>query len=222
VAPPFKLLEIFGEGKTDIGNKSEAELPDSGVVAILVHALCGKPDAMRVKRKAYSFLQGKGTVQKIKFAKRQAVYNHSDGVVFVLDTEGGHKKCIRELQQGRDAAFPNFPMAIGAAHPCIEAWLLADGKAIKKALNLATAPNMPATPEDLPAPQHDRANNPKTVLASCGGVKRSELSSAEKDLVAAEIRDTALICSVCPLGFGAFAVEVEQRIKPLFDESGNE
>jgi len=222
VTPPFKLLEIFGEGKTDIGNKSEAELPDSGVVAILVHALCGKPEVMRVKRKAYSFLQGKGTVQKVKFAKRQAVYNRSDGVVFVLDTEGGHKNCIRDLQQGRDAAFPNFPMAVGAAHPCIEAWLLTDGKAIKRALNLAIAPSMPAAPEDLPAPQHDRVNNPKTVLASFAGAKKSELSSADKDRIAAEIRDTALICAACPLGFGAFALEVVQRIKPIFDTSVQE
>jgi hypothetical protein len=113
-------------------------------------------------------------------------------------------------------------MAVGAAHPCIEAWLLADGKAIKRALILGTAPNLPESPEELPAPQHDRANNPKTHLASIAGTNKSELSSSAKDRIAAEIKDTALICAACPLGFGAFAVEVEQRIKPIFGTSVQE
>src|ERR1022692_3220739 len=77
VASPDKVIEIFGEGKTDIGKVTDPEVPKTGVVAVLLHTLCGRPANMRVKRKAGSFLIGKGWTQKVKFAKRQAFYNKS-------------------------------------------------------------------------------------------------------------------------------------------------
>jgi len=214
----YVVLEIFGEGKTDIGKakSSEPELPRTGVVAILVHMLCGCPASMRVKRKPSIFLQGKGWTQKVKFAKRQAFYNKSAGVVFVLDTEGDHKERMDELEKGRNAAHLDFPMAIGVAHPCIETWLLADAKAIKKAMDLKSLPTVSDTPETMPAPQRDRKNNPKIALAIAAEIKKAELSSVDKDRITLEIRDLALICERCPIGFQPFAAEVELRIKPLF------
>lgn len=51
------VLEVFGEGKTDFGKDSAMpRLPDRGVVPILVHRLCDKPAAMRVKTKRYAHL----------------------------------------------------------------------------------------------------------------------------------------------------------------------
>ena len=50
------VLEVFGEGKTDIGKESALpRLPDQGVVPILVHRLCDKPAVMRVKTKRYAY-----------------------------------------------------------------------------------------------------------------------------------------------------------------------
>ena len=79
------VLEVFGEGKTDIGGESQKpRLPDQGVLPIVVHRLCGKPVAMQVKTKRYAHLQGKGLWQKVAFAKRQARYNRNTrGAVFV-------------------------------------------------------------------------------------------------------------------------------------------
>jgi hypothetical protein len=222
VASPDKVIEIIGEGKTDIGKGTDPEVPKTGVVAILVHTLCGRPANMRIKCRAGPFLQGKGWVQKVKFAKRQAFYNKSAGVVFVLDTEGHLKERIKELVEGRDAGLSEFPMAIGAAHPCIEAWLLADAKAIRKGMELGVTPEVPDQPEGLPAPQHDRKLNPKTVLAKCAGAAKADLSTSEKDQIALAIKHSALLCERCPLGFGPFAAEVEQRIRPLFSDPSAE
>ncbi len=214
------VIEIIGEGKTDSGptDRSGAiELPDRGVVPILVHRLCGKPSSMRVKRKAIMFLQqGKTIAKKVQFAKRQAVYNGSAGIVFVTDTEGDHRGQLEQLTEGRDAELPNFPAAIGVAHPCIEAWLLTDARALQDAAKLKGRPNLPAEPESLPAPCQDRDHNPKTVLRTALGVQRRQASSAEMEAVASAVRDLGTIRAKCPIGFGPFALEIERQIQPIF------
>lgn len=175
-----KVIEICGEGKGDLGKDSAMEEPKAGVVPILVHAMCGKPPEMRVKRRSVPSLQGKGLAQKVKFAKRQAFYNKSAALVFVMDSEGNHKQRIKELKEGRDSGLPDFPAAVGVAHPCIEAWLLADAAPIYKAHNLSVLPTVPDTPEDLPAPRHDGKNNPKVALANCADGAKGELSSCRE------------------------------------------
>jgi hypothetical protein len=208
------VIEVFGEGKTDIGNEVGPQSPDKGVVPILVHRLCDRPAQMSVKRRAYAFLQGKGLAQKVCFAKRQARYNGSAGAVFVMDSEGDEKdRRMRhgELTSGRDRELPDFPMAIGVAQPCIEAWLLADGRALGRALGVNTVPSVPDDAEALPAPNRDRKLNPKAVLANLGVG-----SAAEKEAVARAMNDLDLVCQRCPRGFAPFAEEVQQYIRPLF------
>ncbi len=211
------VIEIIGEGKTDVGQSAKTERPASGVVPILLYMLCGKPHRMLVKRRSTLFLQGKGLWQKVRFAKRQAKYNRATaGVVFVVDSEGELKTKREALSKGRDCEFPDFPMAIGIAHPCIEAWLLADASAIQRALSLASLPQILEQPEELPAPQHDRRRNPKTVLVQLAGGTKAELSADVKDKIASAIKDTTLLSSRCPLGFAPFAAEVDRWIRPLF------
>ena len=170
---PGPVIEIVGEGKTDIGRGGDQPGPPTdGIVPVLVHALCNRPESMRVRRKPLPSLQGKKLWQKVQFAKRQAFYSGSTGLVFVLDTEGDHPDQLKKLQQGRDSALPEYPAAIGVAHPCIEAWLLADASAISRAMELAQRPEVPAEPESLPAPSKDRNGNPKAVLGRCCGRNR--------------------------------------------------
>jgi hypothetical protein len=208
------VIEIFGEGKTDMGTGTGMLPPNKGVLPILVHRLCGRPSQMVVKRRAYAFLQGKGLSQKVRFAKRQANYNRSAGAVFVMDSEGDErerKKKHNELTKGRDQELPEFPMAVGVAHPCIEAWLLADGQAVARVIGPSAALNLPTEPERLPAPQRDERNNPKAVLAA-----RGVRSASDKDAVALAMADMDLVCQRCPSGFAPFAHEVRHRIRPLF------
>ena len=205
------VLEVFGEGKTDIGKESAMpRLPDQGVVPIVVHGLCGKPAVMRVKTKRYAYLQGKGLWQKVRFAKRQARYNKDTcGAVFVLDTEG-IDTVITELAKGRDHELRGFPMAIGAARPCIEAWLLVDASALRQALGRTHSPELPNNPESLPAPSRNRTSNPKTILAELGAV-----SQIQKDAIAQKL-DLKAVRECCLLSFEPFAAEVETHLRPLF------
>jgi hypothetical protein len=213
------VIEVFGEGRTDVGTPDDPGSPTSGVVPIFVHTLCGKPERMRVKRKRTAHLQGKSFPRKVWFAKRQASYNRSAAVVFVVDSEGDSKefkKKMEDLQGGRDAGLPGFPMAVGVAHPCIESWLLADAQAIRRALSLPTTPAVPEEPETLTAPCRDSRRNPKTELAAAAGSTPRDLSSKDKDRIALALNDINLIRKRCPLSFAPFADEVEGRIRPLF------
>ncbi|MFN0053985.1 MAG: hypothetical protein ACKV0T_17540 [Planctomycetales bacterium] len=206
-------LEIIGEGVTDVGPRNaSADRMSEGVVVILVHRLCGSPGQMRVKRNHFPYLHGKKLWQKVKFAKRQAFYNKGvQGAVFVMDSEG-IPAVLGELVRGRDNEFPDFPMAVGIAHPCIEAWLLCDPEAIRRAGKLKERPLLPEHPEQIPAPQHHRGLNPKTELARISGAE----SASEKSAIAHQIRDLAALRAGCPLGFGVFSVEVERFLMPLF------
>jgi hypothetical protein len=219
------IVEIYGEGKTDVGphvRDMKPELPRRGVVPIIVHTLCGKPEKMLVKRYGVIFLQrkdtGHGLWQKVRFARRQAFYNRSNGAVFVVDSEGDLKAKREALCKGRDEARTSLPMAVGVAHPCIESWLLSDPDAIRKGLNLDKMPNISVNPEELPAPRKNRSHNPKTVLREAAGIVDRELSADQKDQIAAAMYDIDLIRKGCPMGFVPFADEVESHIRPLFSK----
>jgi hypothetical protein len=107
-------------------------------------------------------------------------------------------------------------MAVGVAHPCIEAWLLTDAAAIRRALGLSATLDVPENPEELPAPSHDRKRNPKTELVRIAGSMKKELSTEEKDSIATAMNDMRLPRERCPRGFAPFADDVEDRIRPLF------
>ena len=220
-----KTVEFIGEGPTDFG-KDDSNGGISGVVPIFVHKICGHPASLRVVRKTYATLQQKGGLaKKAGYAKQQAFYNGSAGVVFVVDTEGDSPKTKREnLEKARDAIDLDIPMAIGVAHPCIEAWLLADARAIARGTRKSIRPELvPADPEKLPAPNKNRKNNPKIVLADCVGLKQSQLSSADLWAIARSIKNLTIVETACPEGFAPFAAEIRERIKPIFtDSSQNE
>lgn len=210
------VLEIIGEGRTEFGDDPEVGPPEKGVLPILVHKLCGKPPQMLVKRRSFAVLEGKGLAKKVQFAKRQARQNQSDGAVFVLDTEGNMKERVEAMTEGRDREQPDYPMAIGVAHPCIEAWLLADPTAIRRGLNLSNTPTIPDEPENLPAPCKNHRHNPKTVLAALGESRQKEISTESKDNIAKSMSNMTLVRERCPRGFAPFADEVETHIRPLF------
>jgi hypothetical protein len=218
-SPTEVVIEICGEGKTDVAKMDDAPVPPAaGVVTALTHRLCDAPSALRVKRTPLMFLQqGKPLWQKVWLFKRTAKINGSAGCVFVMDSEGKPRDVRAELEHGRDHMHPDFPMAVGVAHPCVEAWLLSDASAVKRGFNLSgPRPTVPPNPESLPAPQANRANNPKTALAACHPNNRHP-NLAEKSLMAEHL-DLATAATTCP-SFAAFAAEVRQHIRPLFPSS---
>ena len=216
------VIEVFGEGKTDVGPLDpKPQRPTKGVVPILLHRLCDKPKTMRVKRYGIPFLQnikvsGRGYKQKGEAARKQARRNGSHAVVFVVDSEGDLKARSKTMKEGRDAGPSHPPMAIGVAHPCIESWLLTDSTAIRRALDMPSTPEIPDEPEKLPAPSQNRENNPKTVLRDISGQPKKELPTKDKDRIATAMNDMDLVRKRCPLGFAPFADEVQRHIRPLF------
>ena len=219
MASPDKsvVVEVYGEGKTDVGHNPRPQRPTNGVVPILLHTLCGRPRQMLVKRYGMPYMQQKGTfAQKVRFAKRQARLNGAAAAAFVVDSDGDLPARRDEMEKGRRMEPGDFPLALGVAHPCIEAWLLADATAIRRGLDLSSNPAVPSEPESLPAPCEDRRNNPKTGLAALAGAAKRELSVADKERIAAAMNDMALVRARCPLGFAPFADEVDQHVHPLF------
>lgn len=212
------VIEVFGEGKADVGHDPTPGPPTAGVVPILLHRLCGKPRNMLVRRHGAPFMQGAGTLRKkVRFAKRQARINGSSAATFVMDSEGDLNDRKDDLDEGRRMEPGDFPMAVGVAHPCIEAWLLADEKAIARALALELPlDGIPDNPEALSAPRQDRKHNPKTVLAAVVGSGKQETSAKQKEQIATAMNDMELVRRRCPLGFDPFADEVDQLIRPLF------
>ncbi len=203
------VIDIIGEGKTDY----------DAVVPVLLRKLCDEPGNLDCNCRKFSHLEGKGYKKKFVLAKRRASLCGSAGVVAVVDSEGttaDMKKVLRKLKEARDQTLADFPMAVGVAQPCIEAWLLTDATSIRRALDLSCSPEIPDKPEELQAPQVDRNNNPKTALVKAAGATAKELSVKQKESIAQAINDLQLLRKKCPAGFGPFADEVEGRIKPLF------
>ena len=203
------VIDIIGEGKTDY----------DAVVPVLLHKLCGEPRNMDCNCRKFSHLEGDGFKKKFVLAKRRASLCGSAGVVAVVDSEGtttDMKKLLRKMKKARDQERTDFPMAVGVAQPCIEAWLLTDATAIQLALNLSHFPKIPNNPEKLPAPRKNKENSPKKTLAKAAGVRKDELSVKQKEAIARAINDLQLLREKCSAGFRPFADEVEGRIKPLF------
>lgn len=215
--PEFGLvIDIVGEGKSDLGRGDDLPgRPSSGVVPVLVHRLCNEPESMQVRRRPLPFLQEKGLWKKVRFAKRQGFYAGSAGLIFVLDTEGNHPGVLNELRRGRDSVLLEYPTVVGVAHPCIGAWLLSDGAAISRAMNLVREATIPPNPESLPAPCKDRSNSPKAVLSRCAGQNR-HLASYEMTCIVKETQDLSVMRNRCPTSFSPFADEVIAIIGVLF------
>jgi len=212
------VIEVFGEGKADVGGDPQPRRPEKGVVPILLDRLCGKPKTMVVKPQRYPFLErqvsGSGWRRKAESARKQAYRNGSAGAVFVIDSEGDLRKRSKDLAEGRDAGPAALPMAIGVAHPCIEAWLLADAGAIRRAMNLSGAPAVPPDPETLPAGRNNAAH-PKNELRNAAGSMKG-LSAKQMTAIAKAMNNVDLVRIRCPLSFAPFADEVHQHIRPLF------
>jgi hypothetical protein len=217
------LIEIIGDGKADAGPMDAMPQPPTlGVVTLLAFRLCGAPVAMHVRRRKPLFLQKATPLwRRVQQSKMRAADACDDGLIYVVDTEGEKPQKLRAaLEKGRDSKYGSFPTAVGAAHPCIEAWLLADAGAIQRAFDLSQSPDLPDSPEAIPdAPKKSPGSYYKRFLAECANIDRADLSVAQKaDLVRA-IADLADLRSKCP-SFAAFGREVAQRIKPLFDAPG--
>ncbi len=222
-------IDIYGEGKTDVGDRQNADglsLPNQGVIPILVYRLCGEPPRMRVRRYGMPFqMKAKGGLQeKSRLAKMQSRDQKADALVFVVDADGDdafRKAKWDQLDTGRNRVPNGPPMAVGVAQPCIEAWLIVHfwpkSAPTTGGASLSGPSNVLASyssPEDLPGDSADSAH-PKRVLAALRNQQTQDLDAKEKWEIARQV-DLQEIEQKCPKSFLPFAQEVHGNIAPLF------
>ncbi len=188
------------------------------MLVILLRRACGleaDTDELRVvPRSLLDFQRKRSLTQRVKLARRAASDFGHDGIAIVHDSEGHSPKSKRmEMEAGRDTERSSFPTVIGLAVPCLEAWLSADGTAIKRGLRLNERPTVPERPEEFrtgkaPGPHYKRH------LAQLAGAAKKDLSAIEKSKIA-ELIDLTSLVEHCP-SFQAFADEIADRLAPLF------
>ncbi len=175
------VVEFFGEGKADIGDEDQPLRPIHGILPILVHAICGKPGRMLARGTRMLHLHERSLSRKVRFAKRLARQRKSAAAVFVVDSEGGPrdwKTKKAELEQGRDAEAAVFPMAVGVAQPCIEAWLLTDANRYSSGFRLGQETRGPAGAREVPRAVSEHAGEPQGSPLPGGWIAQEALSSA--------------------------------------------
>lgn len=225
---------ILGEGPTDLGRfDKEGNLEQEGMLPILVRELLLEQDAdlsleFRVKTLASTMLIKKPS-QKTKTSryglsnKLQAVQGlplgkWAEAIVAVVDRdEKKYDKRIEDLNEGRDFLLQQGKRcAVGMAIEEIEAWLLADEKALRIALDDNSIKRQPA-PEKLASRDDKSLKNPKGLLAHVmkGSMQREVSADEFPELCAriAEEIDLAQLEKRCPKGFQPFAEQVRQMGK---------
>ncbi len=124
------------------------------------------------------------------------------------DTEPDSERIIL-LKKGRDslATYVGYPAcAVGCAVETFDAWMIADGKAIKQAGGAGNHKN----PESLDG-KEGTGKHPKDIAANIFDGKRN---LSKKYAVVAENTDLLSLEKACPKGFKPFANEVREKILP--------
>ncbi len=219
--PPI-VIDIVVEGRADGGVfNDKPEPPMSGIVTLFVHRLCQSPSHMLVRRQRVPFLMNAHKPwRRLVQAKDRAAIAKSAGLVYVVDTESTDSGVLKQMRKSHlpppKSRHDQFPAALGFAHPCIEAWLLCDAVAIKKAAGVPAIPPLPAAPESLPgAPKNKPGAFYKRYLADLVKASKDDLAAKDKWIIVVSINDLKSVRDACPC-FHAFASEIESKIAPLY------
>lgn len=158
--------------------------------------------------------QGSGFARKLAFAHDVGRDAGSRGVVAVVDrdTSGGER--LKEVRQARDdlaQRAARMPIALGAAIPHGEAWLLDDPVAVRKALGL---------PRDAGISSPHKAPDPKAELNRLWEASpRCRDNPGEPPAVALRAIAAELRIERCnqrdATGFRAFSEDVVAELGPL-------
>jgi hypothetical protein len=208
----MKIL-VYGEGPQDVGRGEDEYV---GVVRTLVERLITEcPDSSDEKitfrgRRLGRLHGGKGFKRKARIAINEARRQGYDCVVIVIDRDGRRQKNgrLQALNDGRDEALRTayFPTAIGVAIETMEAWLLADERALSECLGRAV--DKQPSPEKLSG-KKGTPEHPKTRLNTLIDGDDGKL----KQRIAEQV-DLPTIERRCPKGFKPFADEIRAHLCP--------
>jgi Domain of unknown function (DUF4276) len=224
-------LLILGEGATDLGRIGvDGSLEMEGALPILVRKLVDRvapqvPVEIRAQQISKIRLfnkrigrSGYGYANKLLALLALKEGREVEAVIAVVDRDGErHDDRIAELNRGRnELGNANKPCAVGVAIEMIEAWLLADEKALRIALADTSIQRQP-DPETLTTNDEKSDQHPKTRLRRFIEDSPSrENSDDSPDLYAAVARaiDVDVLEHRCPRGFGPFAKQVRELVLP--------
>lgn len=220
---------LLSEGVTDLGrNDSEGSFPTDGVLQHLIrkllHEINRDIEVHFTTRKRgvrlFSIKERMGRSQH-GFANRLIALlglkegREADAIVMVVDRDSKkNKDRIVELNKGREQVLrEKKPCAVGIAIEEIEAWLLADEKALRTALNDPTIQRQP-DPESLDSRDESSEKNPKgrleRIMSKALGheIRRKEFPDLYASIAEAAELETLRVR--CPEGFQPFALQVHE------------
>lgn len=228
----MKTLLFISEGPTDLGSSvfnDDLSSEKTGTIATFVKKILSdithknidfNVKTERLARLHHHHKKGnkyvlKGYEKKIHYVMKMLAdpygkYADCDGIVFVVDQDNDPKR-IERLRSGKEQArkifeLQNIRIAVGVAILMIEAWLLADPKAIGLGLAIPT-------PDTSPNPEIIKS--PKAYLRSFFK-EEDERSTVEKYEAIAQKIDIKKLSNRCKKGFQPFHEEIKDEFKSLF------
>jgi hypothetical protein len=210
-----RTIELYGDGTAEVAKNSGSPVrPTKGVLSIFLRRLCGLPETTEsllvVPMRPLNLQRRSNLTKRVWLAKRAAFNLGRDGFVFAQDSEGeATKKLMEQIKAGVSMGLDDFPCVVAVVVPCIESWLLADGTAIKRAMELEQRPTVPEKPEEFCTKKHP-GKQYKRHLAQLGGVKHKDLGSEDKNRIA-EFIDLLQLSDRCP-SFRVFADDTDRDI----------
>lgn len=215
---------IVGEGKNDLGYESKGKWHD-GPVPIFVKQLLAAVPNLTCECKAWKDLPHHPTTKARQVRgyggfdgkmRGWMQFAHSGGfnaVVAVADRDGYvQQRRLEKMIDGRDEASRELGIdgAVGLAIEKIEAWLLADEEALRKATGDKSIQRQRA-PESLASPDKRCENNAKyrlQQLISNAHPADPTFSKVYADIASAA--DLVTLAERCPKGFAPFADDVRR------------
>ncbi|HDY66014.1 MAG TPA: hypothetical protein ENH84_07280 [Phycisphaerae bacterium] len=208
---------IFGDGENELGKIETEYAPSDDLPALprLIHRVLGEPAQTTYTTKKFKKIKaahGRGGkwAKKTKRAIEDARKGGYQGTVILIDRDRkSSAERLGPLTDARDAMLACC--AVGNAVETFDAWMIADGKAVREATGKATQSQSHPKPEKLNKDE-GTGNHPKDWATRIFG-GTSSLTPAYA--VVALHADIDLLKRTCPKGFAPFAKDIEKRIAPL-------
>ena len=153
-------------------------------------------------------LHGRGFGKKLAYAILRAKESGSKAVIATVDCDNAQPRSrLRQLSDAREldrAKNPPFPTALGEANPHLEAWLLDDNVAVRRAIQL---------PTDIAIPNCKDVASPKDALNDIVRKQEaSQLSYVEALGMIAACVDPKRCVHAKDTGFAAFVDDVRHEL----------
>lgn len=204
---------VISEGKNELNHKTrESEV--SGALVQLVERILNHPQAIEdlsivgedIRSYGVTTKQDWGTggadyKRKAMCCIRRAENEKYDAIVILVDQDKAPDR-RKGLDAAQEDVILSLPRAIGLAVKSFDAWMLADERAISKAIGRTVQTQ--SQPEEHKAPKEQMT----TIIANCDGMSDVYLRIAKEATI-------ATLCTRCPKGFKPFYDRVAKLVAPV-------